>query len=293
VKFLELKNVIENVVITLLKLAATRLPKDVEEALINKKKMEKTAMGKVLLESILKNIELAKNSNKPICQDTGTIYYYLRVGDNFKELGKLKEILISALVRATEEIPLRPNAVDLLKGNTGNNVGSEFPHILWEIVPGDQLELTVFLKGGGSENLSYLRMCNPNEGLDGIKRTAIDAVAEAGKACPPLFVGVAVAGGADIAMDLAKRALLRPVGSRHPQRELAQLEEELLDSLNELGVGVMGMGCGPTVLDVHLEYGCRHPASFPVAINICCWASRRSSAKIYSDGTVEYLTPYL
>jgi len=288
-----LNNIIKNTAIKLLKLAATRLPMDVEMALITAKEREETYMGKVQLEAILKNIELAKKSSKPICQDTGTIYYYLKAGDKFKELGKLNDIMITATKRATEEIPLRPNAVDLLKGNTGNNIGKDFPYIFWDIVPGDALEMTVFLKGGGSENVSLLRLCNPSENLNGIKRTVIHSVAEAGKACPPLFIGVAVAGGADIAMILAKKALLRPVGLRHPEKKIAQLEEELLDLLNELGVGVMGLGCGPTVLDVHFDYGCRHPASFPVAINICCWASRRSSAKIYSNGKVEFLTHYL
>ncbi len=290
---MDTEKIVEDVVIKLLKLAATRLPKDVEETLIKAKDREKNEVGKVQLEAILKNVEIAKESGKPICQDTGTIYYYLTVGDKFKGLGKLKDILVKATMRATKEIPLRPNAVDLLEGNTGNNVGREFPHIFWDIIPGDELDLTVFLKGGGSENVSLLRLCRPGEGLNGVKRTVIDAVAEAGKACPPLFIGVATGGGADIAMDLAKRALLKPVHSRHPQKEIAKLEEELLVSLNELEVGVMGMGYGPTALDVHFEYGCRHPASFPVAVNICCWALRRSSVKVYPDGRADYLTSYL
>jgi fumarate hydratase subunit alpha len=136
-------------------------------------------------------------------------------------------------------------------------------------------------------------MCRPGDGLNGVKKAVVDAVAEAGKACPPLFVGVAVAGGADIAMGLAKKALLRPVGYRNPNKEFAKLEEDLLTSLNELDVGVMGTGYGPSVIDVHFDYGCRHPASYPVAISICCWADRSSSAKVYPDGKVEYLTSYL
>jgi fumarate hydratase subunit alpha len=238
-------------------------------------------------------VKLAKESGKPICQDTGTIFYFVKVGSKFLGLPNLKDTLITATKKATKQIPLRPNSVDLLGGNTGNNVGKKFPYFIWDIVPGDELELTVFLKGGGSENVTLLRMCRPGDGLNGVKRTVIDAVAEAGKACPPLFVGVAVAGGADIAISLAKKALLKPVGSRNPVKEFAQLEEELLSALNELEVGVMGTGYGPSVLDVHFDYGCRHPASYPVAVNICCWADRRSSAKIYSNGKVEYLTSYL
>ncbi|MFB0522847.1 MAG: fumarate hydratase, partial [Candidatus Bathyarchaeia archaeon] len=161
----------------------------------------------------------------------------------------------------------------------------------WEITSGDSLELTVLPKGGGSENVCALGMLRPGEGVRGLKRFAVDTVIKAGaKPCPPNILGVAVGGGADIAMKLAKKALLRPIDEPNPDPELAKLESELYEAANMTGIGPMGLGGRFTVLRVNVDYAHRHPASYPVAVAVQCWAARRASARIHSDGKVEYLT---
>jgi fumarate hydratase subunit alpha len=158
-------------------------------------------------------------------------------------------------------------------------------------VQGDSLELTVMIKGGGSENVCVAEMLNPSEGIKRLKKFVIDAVIKAGaQPCPPTILGVAVGGGADVAMKLAKKALLRPLDEANSDRRLAEIEREILEAANMTGIGPMGLGGKTTVLGVHVDYAHRHPASFPVAVAFNCWAARRASARINADGTVEYLT---
>jgi fumarate hydratase subunit alpha len=187
---------------------------------------------------------------------------------------------------------LRPNTVNPFTGkNSGDNTGRCVPFIHWNIVPGDVVEITVFPKGGGSENVCALGMIRPGEGVKGLKRFVVDAVMKAGaKPCPPNILGVAVGGGADIAMKLAKAALLRPLDQPNPDPQLAKLEKELYEAANMAGIGPMGLGGKFTVLGVNVEYAHRHPASYPVAVAFQCWAARRASARLHPDGTVEYLT---
>ena len=207
-------------------------------------------------------------------------------------IDKIEDALRKATAKATKKIPLRPNAVDpFTQKNTGDNTGRHVPYIHWNIVPGDTLEITVLPKGGGSENVSALCMLHPNQGTAELNKFVIDTIINAGaKPCPPTIVGVAVGGGADIAMKLAKEALLRPIGQPNSDPELAKLELELREGANSTGIGPMGLGGKTTVLDVKVDYAHRHPASYPVAVVVQCWAARRASAKISSDGTVEYLT---
>ena len=189
-------------------------------------------------------------------------------------------------------MPLRPNAVNpLTQENSGDNTGRFTPSIHWEIVSGEDLEITVLAKGGGSENASSLGMINPGEGLKGLKRFVIDTVIKAGALpCPPTILGVAFGGSSDAAMFLAKKALLRPLGESNIDPEIADLEREILDATNMTGIGPMGLGGKTTVLGVHVDYAFRHPASYAVAVVLNCWASRRASAVIHSDGKVEYLS---
>jgi fumarate hydratase subunit alpha len=147
------------------------------------------------------------------------------------------------------------------------------------------------IKGGGSENVCATGMLVPGEGIKGLKKFVIDAVIKAGaQPCPPTILGVAVGGGADVAMKLAKKALLRPLDEANSDRRLAEIEREILEAANMTGIGPMGLGGKITVLGVHVDYAHRHPASFPVAVAFNCWAARRASARINADGTVEYLT---
>ncbi len=291
-KGLVTKKIIENVAVKLLQLAATELPQDVKKALQRAYHEEESKVGKAQLKAILKNVELAEEMRAPLCQDTGVVIFYVKAGSKVTGLEVVEEVLRNATVRATGEVPLRPNAVDpFTQKNTGNNTGRFIPYIHWEVVPGDALEITVMPKGGGSENVSALGMLSPNEGMKGLKKFVIDTVITAGaKPCPPTILGVAVGGGADIAMKLAKEALLKPLNQPNPSPELAKLEEELREAANQTGIGPMGLGGKITVLGVKVDYAYRHPASYPVAVAVQCWAARRASARILPDGNVEYLS---
>jgi len=289
---LEIGNLIEDVAFNLLKLAVIRLPSDVKEALQRAYKEETSEAGKVNLKAILTNIEFAEKLNTPICQDTGTIIFYVKAGAQAKGLEKVEAALRNATKRATKEVPLRPNAVDpFTRKNSGDNTGRFIPYINWEITDGDSVEITALPKGGGSENVCALGMLTPGEGVRGLKKFVIDTVIKAGaKPCPPNILGVGVGGGADIAMKTAKKQLLRPLNQPNPNPELARLEKELYEAANSTGIGPMGLGGKFTVLGVNVEYTHRHPASYPVAVAFQCWAARRATARINADGTVDYLT---
>jgi fumarate hydratase subunit alpha len=288
---LETSGLVENVAFNILKQAVIYLPEDVKQAL-RKAYGEEPEPGKTQLKAILDNIELAEKYQAPVCQDTGTIIYYVKAGDRARDLNKVEGALINATRRATNEVPLRPNAVNPFDGkNSGDNTGRYIPYVNWEVTSGDSLELTVMTKGGGSENVCAGGMIVPGEGINGLKKFVVDAVVKAGaQPCPPNILGVAMGGGADISMKLAKKALLRPLTQHNPDPEIAALEKEIFEAANMTGIGPMGLGGRTTVLGVHIDFAYRHPASFPAAVAFNCWAARRSSARIDTDGTVEYLT---
>jgi fumarate hydratase subunit alpha len=289
---MDVAKVMEDVAFNILKQAVIYLPEDVKQALRKAYAEETSETGKTQLKAILDNIELAEKYQAPVCQDTGTIIFYVKAGAEAKNLDKMEEPLIKAVRRATKEIPLRPNAVDpFTQKNSGDNTGRLIPYINWEIVPGDSIEITVMTKGGGSENVCLTGMLVPGEGINGLKKFVIDAVVKAGaQPCPPTILGVAMGGGSDIAMKIAKKALLRPLNEPNPNSEIAKLEREIFEAANMTGIGPMGLGGKTTVLGVHIDYAYRHPASFPAAVAFNCWAARRASARIDADGTVEYLT---
>jgi len=289
---LEKAKIVENVAFNIIKQAVIYLPDDVKQALKKAYAEETSETGKTQLKAILDNIELAEKYQAPVCQDTGTIIFFINAGAQAKNLDKVEEALINATRRATKEVPLRPNAVDpFTQKNSGDNTGRFIPYINWEIVPGDSLELTVMTKGGGSENVCVTGMLVPGEGIKGLKKFAVEAVIKAGaQPCPPNILGIAIGGGADISMKLAKKALLKPLNEPNPDPEIAKLENEIFEAANMTGIGPMGLGGKTTVLGVHVEYAYRHPASFPAAVAFNCWAARKASARIDADGTVEYLT---
>lgn len=288
---METSRIVENVAFNILKQAVIYLPEDVKQAL-RKAYAEEPEPGKTQLKAILDNIELAEKYQAPVCQDTGTIIYYVKAGQRVRDLGRVEEALTNATKRATREVPLRPNAVNPFDGkNSGDNTGRYIPYLNWEVASGDRLELTVMTKGGGSENVYAGGMIVPGEGIKGLKKFVVDAVVRAGaQPCPPNILGVAMGGGADISMKLAKKALLRPLTEHNPDPEIATLEKQILEAANMTGIGPMGLGGRTTVLGVHIDFAFRHPASFPVAVAFNCWAARRASARINADGTVEYLT---
>lgn len=269
----------------------TKLPKDVEAALRAAEKNEDDPTAKTQLSAILSNLEIAA-TGVPMCQDTGVIIYYVKVGDKFPYSGMIQDALVGATRKATEDIPLRPNAVHPITGsNSGDNTGEKIPWINWEVVPGDSVEITVFPKGGGSENVSIVGMLKPGVGLSGVKKLIVDnAMKYMGEACSPNIIGVGIGGGADIAIKIAKQQLLRPLDDTHPEPAVAKIEKELMEALNMTGIGPMGLGGKTTVLGVKIGYAMRHPASLPVGVAVQCWAARRSTAVISKDLKVEYLT---
>jgi fumarate hydratase subunit alpha len=199
--------------------------------------------------------------------------------------------LIRATKKATQKIPLRPNAVDMFRGNTKNNVGLRgyIPWFYFDLVEGDSCEIIAMPKGGGSSNVGKMKMIPPGKGIKGVKQFVVEAVAAAGPlACPPYTVGVGVGGGEDMCMNLAKKALLRPLYQYHEDEKIASLEKELIEILNKLEIGAMGLGEGPSVLDVHMEFAARHPASLPVGVVISCWALRHAGATIDKDGNIKW-----
>ena len=291
-KPLETANIVEKVAFNLLKQAVIYLPEDVKQALQKAYAEETSEAGKTQLKAILDNVELAEKYQAPICQDTGTIIFYVKAGAGAKNLDKIEEALTKATRRATAEVPLRPNSVNpFTQKNSGDNTGRLIPYINWEIVSGDSIELTVMPKGGGSENVCISGMLVPGEGIKGLKKFIVDAVIRAGaKPCPPNILGIGIGGGADISIKLAKKALLRPLNEPNPDPEIAELEKEIFEAVNMTGIGPMGLGGKTTALGVHIDYAYRHPASYPAAVAFQCWAARRATARINADGKVEYLT---
>jgi fumarate hydratase subunit alpha len=286
----DIEKVVEDTAVELLRIAVTELPVEYVETMM--KGLEETdgSVGKAQLKNILENISIAREGSKPMCQDTGIVAFIVKVGDGFPLRSKLKDVLVNATRRATSEVPLRPNAVDMFKGNTRDNVGlnGHVPIFYIDLVEGDDLELVAMPKGGGSTNIAAHRMLKPGLGWKGIKQFVIEALSNAGSlGCPPYFVGVGIGGGEDLCMILAKKALLKPFQVRSEDPRVATIEEELLEKINRLGIGAMGLGEGPTALDLHIEMSARHPASLPVGVVISCWALRHAKATISKDSKVE------
>ena len=275
-------------IIKLIKKAETELPDDVINALKKACDVEE-GIAKTQIETILKNIDLARDSKRPMCQDTGIQTFFMEIGIDFPHIDKLKDLITDAVKEATTEIPLRPNTVDPFTGeNHRDNTGEHIPYITWDFAKGSDAQITAFPKGGGSENMSKLGMLKPGVGIEGVKDFVVDEMIKAGgNPCPPTIVGVGIGGGADLALKLGKKSLLRPVGNRHRDKTIAAMEEELIKRINDSGIGPMGLGGRTTVLDVHIEVAHRHPASLPVGIAVQCWADRRANMVIHSDGRWE------
>jgi tartrate/fumarate subfamily iron-sulfur-dependent hydro-lyase alpha chain len=268
------------------------IPQDLRDALADASERETSVPGRRVLATILRNVEVADERSNLVCQDTGIAVYYCRVGEHFPlHPARIYEALYAGTARATVEHPLRSNTVHTLtRENTGPNVGYRVPIVHWEFVPDwDGLDVKCVPKGSGSENMSFLKMCVPADGVKGIKHFVLESIVGAGgKPCPPGIVGVGLGGSADYAMHLAKEAIARPVGSRNADPEVAKLETELTDLLNETGIGPMGLGGDVTVLFVHVEHADTHMTLNPVAVNYQCWAARRATAHVAADGTVDY-----
>jgi tartrate/fumarate subfamily iron-sulfur-dependent hydro-lyase alpha chain len=288
----DLRQAVEDAAAHLYVWALKDIPQDLRDALAEAQTRETSVPGRRVLETIVKNVEVAEREDNIVCQDTGIAVYTCRVGEHFPlHPTRIYEALKTGTERATFDHPLRSNAVHTItRQNTGPNTGHRLPIVHWEFVADwDGLDVKCIPKGSGSENMSFLKMCVPADGVRGIKQFVLESIVGAGgKPCPPGIVGVGVGGSADYAMYLAKEAIARPVGTTNSDPEVAKLERELFELLNETGVGPMGLGGDVTVLSVHVEHADTHMTLNPVAVNYQCWAARRATAHVAADGEIEY-----
>ena len=284
------EKLVKDVTVELLRKTVTRMTDDVVNELKNAMKNETEEVPRMQLKAILDNLELAEKTTTPLCQDTGVTIFYVNLPRCLNI--DVEKGIIEGVRTATKDVPLRPNAVHpLTRKNPGDNVGRKMPYVNFKVWDKDYLEITVMTKGAGSENMSQLAMLTPSQGVKGVKEFILNVVLKAGSnPCPPTILGVGIGGSSDIAAKLAKEALLRPIDRPNEDAEIASMEKELKDALNDLGIGVMGLGGKTTVLGVNIEYAFCHTASLPVAVNVQCWAARRGTAQIFPDGKVKYPT---
>jgi fumarate hydratase subunit alpha len=284
------EKLVKDVTVELLRKTVTRMTDDVVNELKNAMKNETEEVPRMQLKAILDNLELAEKTTTPLCQDTGVTIFYVNLPRCLNV--DVEKGIIEGVRTATKDVPLRPNAVHpLTRKNPGDNVGRKMPYVNFKVWDKDYVEITVMTKGAGSENMSQLAMLTPSQGVKGVKEFILNVVLKAGSnPCPPTILGVGIGGSSDIAAKLAKEALLRPINKPNEDAEIASMEKELKDALNDLGIGVMGLGGKTTVLGVNIEYAFCHTASLPVAVNVQCWAARRGTAQIFPDGKVKYPT---
>lgn len=255
-----------------------RLPDDVREKLKELGAQEDTPLAKIIYEAMFKNQELAVELNRPSCQDTGAIQFFLKCGANFPYIGEMPNVLREAVIQATKEAPLRHNSVETFdEYNTGKNVGKGVPSIFWDIVPeSDALEIHTYMAGGGCSLPGKAMVLMPGEGYEGVVRFVMDVMTSYGlNACPPLLVGVGIGTSVETAALLSKQALMRPIGSHNTNERAASMEQLLEDGINKIGLGPQGMTGKNSVLGVHIENAARHPSVIGVAVNVGCWSHRR------------------
>ena len=259
------------------------LPDDVLARLSEMRDNETSPSAKAFYDCYFENLEKAVELNRPICQDTGVVNFYLKVGTHFPLIDKLEELLIKATERATINSPLRHNAVEtFVEKNTGNNLGTKIPYIEWEIVPNSStLEMIIYLAGGGSSLPGRAIVTMPSLGYETITKFVLDTMVNFGiNACPPLVVGIGIGPCVASSARLAKKATLRTLGSHNPNEEVAKVEKELFEKLNAVGIGPQGLGGKESVMALHVENMARHPSSFGIAVAFGCWAHRRMKVEI-------------
>ncbi len=270
-------NLITQVVKKLCIEANCHLPEDMKQCIQHSYQQEQWPQAQEILERIIQNYEIADENNQPICQDTGVACVFLKIGQDVHIQGDITQAVNEGVRQGYQEGYLRKSVVadPLDRVNTGDNT----PAMLYfEIVPGEQVEITVAPKGFGSENMSQIKMLRPSDGLQGVKDFVLKVVEDAGpNPCPPIVVGVGIGGTFDKAALLAKKALLREGNSKNPKPMYAQLERELLEEINALGIGPQGFGGKTTALAVNIETFPTHIAGLPVAVNINCHVTRHQT----------------
>ena len=290
----------------IMKKAAIDIPSDYLGGIKAVQKTETNTLSGYVIKTMVDNYEAASEDRRPMCADTGLPRYFVKVGDEAKFKGgftRIERALRSATARATADVPLRPNRVHpLWRTEHNNNIGINSPEIDWSFEPdADWIDITTVHKGGlfGTD----YRMLFPGDGIDGIKRFFLDTMISFGKrglCCQPAIVGVGIGGSKDTCMQLGKQAAcLRSVGDKNPDKKIAELEEELKETGNSIGMGPMGFVGSSMVVDCHIEVGHTHTGGMPVSVHTFCLSSRRATARLYNSGDVEYrtdpqwFTPYM
>lgn len=269
---------IKNKVKELFLRANYHIGEDILTALKEAREGEVSEVGCSVLDMLIENYKIASGEEIAICQDTGLAVLYVELGQEVYILGgNFREAVNEGVKEAYMEGYLRKSIVDdpvFTRKNTGTNT----PAIIYtDIVPGDKIKFMVTPKGFGSENMSALAMMKPADGPEGIKNFVVDTIKKAGpNPCPPTIVGVGIGGTADKALVIAKKALFRKIGEHHQDERYAQMEEEILEQINNLGIGPAGLGGRTTALAVNIEYTPTHIAGMPVAVNVCCHAARHA-----------------
>ncbi len=297
---------IEETASQLMAKAGIEIPEDYLAGIKRMAAREEGDLSSFVLQAMLENWEAAKEDRRPMCADTGLPRYFVKTGNDARLEGgfvALERALRAATARATHEVPLRPNRVHpLWRTEHNNNVGINAPEIEYSFEPdGDWIDITTVHKGGlfGTD----YRMLFPGDGIDGIKRFFLDVMIAFGKrglACQPAIVGIGLGGSKDVTMALGKQAAcLRVVGDRNPDPKIAELELELMELGNSIGMGAMGFVGSSMVVDCHIEVGYTHTGGMPISVHTFCLSSRRATARLHASGEVEYrndpqwFTPYM
>ena len=282
-----------NTTIKFLNVVAKVLPDDVVAKLKELANKETGSMPKSIYAAMFENMEKAVMLDRPLCQDTGVVQFFLRVGTKFPLIDELEPLLREAVLTASASIPLRPNAVETFEEkNTGTNVGKKVPYIDYEIIPNsDKLEMDIYMAGGGCSLPGRATVFMPSAGYEAVADFVAETMVNYGiNACPPLVVGIGIGPCMATAAKLAKKASLRTVGSRNPEPLVANMEVELENSLNNIGIGPQGLSGNTSVLCVNVENMARHPSSMGVAVAFGCWAHRRGTIVFNSNMSYQILT---
>ncbi|SDY33817.1 L(+)-tartrate dehydratase subunit alpha [Tindallia californiensis] len=274
-------------------MTSKRLPDDVLKRLIELRELEDQKMAKEMYCSMFENLEKAIEMDRPICQDTGLINFFLNVGSKYPYQYQLKQVLREAVKKATTEAPLRSNAISIFdEENSGDNTGERTPFLHWDIKDeSDEVEIQLYMTGGGSSMPGRATTLMPSEGYEGVVNFVYDTIVEKGiNACPPLLVGVGIAGSMENAALLSKKAILRPLGSKNQNQKAAEMEKAMEEGINYIGFGPQGLSGKTSVMGVHLETAARHPATISVAVSVGCWVHRKGVIRFKKDGSYEILS---
>lgn len=274
-------------------LVSRRLPDDVTSRLKALAEAETTPMATMIYQTMRRNQELAEKLKRPSCQDTGLVQIFATVGSHFPYTDGLSEALKASIAEATRVAPLRHNTVETFdEFNTGTNVGSKSPWIYWDVAEGrDDLTLHVYLAGGGCSLPGQGKTLMPGEGYEAAMRFVLDVMTSYGlNACPPLLVGVGIGSSIDAASYMSKLALMRPVGSHASNPKVAQLEDDLQEAIDSIGLGPQGLGGSGSTMGVNIENSARHPSVLSIAVNTGCWSHRRGTIHFDKDLSYELIT---